>query len=295
MLGRLIVPASKLGALPRLLEGPDGGRARPLSLSVLAGIGASEADATAAVQNDVRSIRRLIEEAAGAIRVDAIETKIPGDVATPAGAGRLADCVARFADRIGHGAPEPPELWVEVPVSRDGRAEAGAAIEGIRMVAPKADHAEGGRPRRIGFKLRCGGSATAVVPSAQLVAFVIAACRDAGIPLKCTAGLHHPVRHPAGSTGAESHGFLSVFGAAILAHANGWPEMRIASCVSEEDARAFVFDDGALSWRGESASPEKIARARRDLAAGFGSCSFDEPREDLAALGWLEPIEVGGA
>src|SRR5262249_6342375 len=47
---------------------------------------------------------------------------------------------------------------------------------------------------RNGFKLRCGGLDAAAVPSVEQVAFALTACRDAGVPLKATAGLHHPLR-----------------------------------------------------------------------------------------------------
>src|SRR5947208_8081320 len=42
--------------------------------------------------------------------------------------------------------------------------------------------------RGYGFKLRCGGANASAVPSVEQVAHVLAACRDAGVPLKFTAG-----------------------------------------------------------------------------------------------------------
>jgi hypothetical protein len=40
-------------------------------------------------------------------------------------------------------------------------------------------------------------------------------------------------------------------------------------------------------WRGRAAGPEELARVRRELFAGIGSCSFDEPVEELRKLGIL--------
>ena len=48
---------------------------------------------------------------------------------------------------------------------------------------------------RVGAKLRCGGVKPEAFPTVERVAGFIIACRQVHLPLKCTAGLHHPVRH----------------------------------------------------------------------------------------------------
>jgi hypothetical protein len=48
----------------------------------------------------------------------------------------------------------------------------------------------------------------------------------------------------------------------------------------------YRFDEGGLHWRELTVPTEAIARARKTILS-FGSCSFDEPRDDLRALGWL--------
>src|SRR5439155_23923759 len=73
--------------------------------------------------------------------------------------------------------------------------------------------------RRQGYKLRCGGLHASTFPSIEQVAHVITACRDAGVPLKFTAGLHHPLRHYDSAVQTHVHGFLNAFGAGVLAHA----------------------------------------------------------------------------
>ena len=76
------------------------------------------------------------------------------------------------------------------------------------------------------------------------------------------------------------HGFLNVFlAAALLEHAD--------AILQEEDPRAFAFDDDGASWRGHRVSTEEIIAMRRDFATSFGSCSFEEPIDDLKELGWL--------
>jgi hypothetical protein len=150
------------------------------------------------------------------------------------------------------------------------------------MVAPRP----GKKAPTSGFKLRCGGVNAAAFPSCEQVAFVIAACRDAKVPLKFTAGLHHPVRHFNAGVQTHMHGFLNVFVAGVLAHARGLSEEQLRPILGEEDAKEFAFDDAGLRWKDWQATTDEIAAARR-IVTSFGSCRFDEPRNDLRALGWL--------
>ena len=52
-------------------------------------------------------------------------------------------------------------------------------------------------------------------------------------------------------------------------------------------ARAFVFDERGFHWRDAAATADEVAAARHKAGGSFGSCSFDEPRDDLRALGLL--------
>ena len=70
------------------------------------------------------------------------------------------------------------------------------------------------REARAGAKIRCGGT---TLPSVEEVGEFIAACRDAGVPFKATAGLHHPIRS------GDRHGFLNLLAAAVLGDARGDP------------------------------------------------------------------------
>jgi hypothetical protein len=141
--------------------------------------------------------------------------------------------------------------------------------------------------RRCGFKLRCGGLHASSFPSPEQVAFTLIACRDAGVPLKFTAGLHHPLRHFDAGLQTWMHGFVNVFVAGVLARARLLSEEQILPILSDADASNFVFGETGLRWKDHHATTEEIVLARRDGVLSFGSCSFDEPREDLRALGWL--------
>jgi hypothetical protein len=119
-------------------------------------------------------------------------------------------------------------------------------------------------------KVRCGGKST---PSVDELATFIRRCRELGIAFKATAGLHHAVRR-----GGE-HGFLNLLAASVL----GFEEAVLA----DEDPAAFRLTPERFSWRGQGRGPEEIARVRRELFVGFGSCSVQEPVDDLTAMGVL--------
>jgi hypothetical protein len=134
------------------------------------------------------------------------------------------------------------------------------------------------REARAGAKIRCGGAA---VPPVEGVAAFIAACRDAGVPFKATAGLHHASRR------GDAHGFLNLLAAAVFAHAEGLGEDELVPLLAEEDPAAFALDARGLAAHGRRADAAAIAEARTELFVAYGSCSFDEPVEDLVALGAL--------
>lgn len=119
-------------------------------------------------------------------------------------------------------------------------------------------------------KVRCGGAVTPQIP--QLAEFV-AACRRLEVPFKATAGLHHPLRS------GDEHGFLNLLAAAVFGDEE--------EALGEEDSSAFGVTADAFRWRARSAGADEIARVRRELFVGFGSCSADEPIDGLNALGLL--------
>jgi hypothetical protein len=143
------------------------------------------------------------------------------------------------------------------------------------------------KPFRPGFKLRCGGLHASSVPSSEDVAFVIIACRVCRVPLKFTAGLHHPMRHFDAGLKTHMHGFINVFGAGVLAHARHLNEDQVRAIIEDEDPQDFIFEDDGFRWKDWRATTEEIVAARREVVS-FGSCNFDEPREDLRKLGWLD-------
>lgn len=138
-------------------------------------------------------------------------------------------------------------------------------------------------------KVRTGGVTPESIPPAEEIVDFIVACQSARVAFKATAGLHHPIRgsypltyEPDSKIGAM-YGFLNVFVAAALIYSGEGKATAIAA-LGESDPRAFLFDDDGIIWRGKRVTAEQIEASRRDFATSFGSCSFREPIDELAAL-----------
>jgi hypothetical protein len=128
-------------------------------------------------------------------------------------------------------------------------------------------------------KLRTGGLDPSLFPSAEQVASFVVACLDREVQFKCTAGLHNAVRHTAENTGFEHHGFLNVL-LATRASLDGDSHDEVVQLLDSRDG-------AALAGRARELGEDRAVGVRRWFTS-FGSCSIDEPRHDLSALGLME-------
>lgn len=142
-------------------------------------------------------------------------------------------------------------------------------------------------------KLRCGGVKPEMIPPPEKVAEAIVALAAADVPFKATAGLHHPCRAMQNLTyekappRAVMHGFINVFLGAALARAHRLDAKRLTAILNEQEPGAFSFTDDRATWRDLSIDAASLAKARETFALSYGSCSFDEPFEDLRTLGMI--------
>jgi hypothetical protein len=136
-----------------------------------------------------------------------------------------------------------------------------------------------------GLKLRTGGTTADLYPAPSAVARALVIARDHGVPIKFTAGLHHPIRHWNKSVGTRMHGFINILMAGLLAHHHGLAPERVESILEEEEPSNFSFTELTADWR-DLALPIEAIPKWRERVVSFGSCSVDEPKEDLEWLGW---------
>lgn len=267
-LGRFVLPIARMGEFQTAQEKLD--LDAPWRLSVLPG---------ADLEADLRKIDDLNSASDSWALVDTIEAK----VATVSEVQRIAALM-----------PRTIQPYYEVPFD--------CGTDLLRTI-----HESGGRA-----KIRTGGVTAEAFPTTEAVARFIADCAKVGIAFKATAGLHHPVRcvkpltHGASAPIGAMHGFLNVFLASAFAFEQSQAESRddpstirvLQAILQHEDAAGFRFGNdfaetalpSAVAGKGNlelRISDHWIRRSRELFAISFGSCSFEEPIQDLRSLRFL--------
>lgn len=142
-------------------------------------------------------------------------------------------------------------------------------------------------------KIRTGGITPEAFPPTKAIIRFIRTCLAANVPFKATAGLHHPVRclkpltYEANAPEGIMNGFLNLFLATGFARGGFKPNL-LEEILEDESAENFRSDESSVHWREDyflSNSQLKVLRERNIIS--FGSCSFEEPIEDLQNLGLL--------
>jgi hypothetical protein len=155
-----------------------------------------------------------------------------------------------------------------------------------KTIALLAEHNSDEDVATFGYKLRTGGVTADAFPSSAEIARALVKPATHQLPIKFTAGLHHPIRQFRNEVKTKMHGFLNVLGAAVLSAEHQWDADQAAAMLEDEDTGSFLFTQDFFAWRDWKIDVERL-QYRRKFVSSFGSCSFDEPREDLRALGFL--------
>ena len=260
MLGAFILPVGQFDAASESLS--HFSREHPLRVSALG----SKTDSTAAFLECLTSTREAISSFLArhgtTVSINQLEMPLPADF----GAEPLKEAHSIIDDL------KLNAFW-EAPTD--------AAEQTIKLIAENRAPAH-----QFGYKLRTGGVTADAFPASEEIAAALVAAAQLHVAIKFTAGLHHPVRQFHASVGTKMHGFLNVLGAGVLAAEHGWAAEQAAEMLDDEDPGSFSFEDGLFAWREWTIAIDRI-KARRRLVTSFGSCSFDEPREDLRALKFL--------
>ncbi|MBA2687117.1 MAG: hypothetical protein H0U64_03355 [Gemmatimonadaceae bacterium] len=183
------------------------------------------------------------------------------------------------------------------------KASTQATIQGLRTSLPEFYRAfielsvterftellDATRAANFSAKIRTGGVEPAAFPAASAIVTFMEECLARGLAFKATAGLHHmvcstyPLTYEAGSASAPMFGFLNLFAAAVFLK-SGTTQADVLAIMEENEAHAFVFTEEGMRWRGLEATNAQIQEARTEFAISFGSCSFNEPVEELSRL-----------
>ena len=188
------------------------------------------------------------------LRLEAVETCWPGVDLTEAG---------RAFSALPAGLP----VFVEVPSAPPDQRD--RALEELVPLGWAA-------------KLRCGGVRADLFPSPEHLAEMIAAVVRHRVSAKATAGLHHAIGYTDPETGFDHFGFLNLLLAVHQALIGSEPD-DLAAVLHSRDEAELVATVRALD--------ASEAEAVRRTFLSYGSCSTDEPIEDLERLG-LHPARI---
>lgn len=137
-------------------------------------------------------------------------------------------------------------------------------------------------------KIRTGGVTPGAFPTAEQVARFLMTCQSQGVGFKATAGLHHAVRgayrltYEPGSASHPMFGYLNLM-LAVVAVVRNAPDDVVRRILLLDEADVLNVSSAEMRWSGVDVSVED-AQAVRGWLHGFGSCSFREPLDELAAL-----------
>lgn len=276
MLARFLCGGAKLAALrdyrdSLFADGPA------LPVVVVGRSGATQAEFAANTQQDADDGKAFVSAFGARGSIEGYEVRLPADATRAVTAPAVRATIDAAVDAWQKAVPGPLPMFFESGLAGDWRTNICTAAEAL------TEAREAGLPA--GLKLRTGGLEPAAFPTPEQVAVTILACRDAGVPLKFTAGLHHPLRRFDPGVRCEMHGFLNLFAGAVLANSLHLELHDLQGIIEEPDIRHFHFSDEHLGWAEADATVSEIVHFRRQRVIGFGSCSFDEPRDDLRGLG----------
>jgi len=259
MLGAFVLPVEQFDAARQLLSYFD-----PLHPLRVAALGPKTANADAFLE--------AVEKADTAIRwfsgnvdlvsISHLEMLLPNDV----------DLVLLEEARSLLG--DLPVFWEAPPDSAE------------QTIALLAEYNSDADLATFGYKLRTGGVTADAFPTSAQIASALVAPATHQLSIKFTAGLHHPIRQFRHEVKTKMHGFLNVLGAAVLAAEHRWDAHQTSIMLEDGNADSFSFTDDFFAWREWKIDLERL-QYRRKFVRSFGSCSFDEPRDDLRTLGLL--------
>jgi hypothetical protein len=260
MLGAFVLSTEKFDATKQLLSQFD--TQHPLRVAALGPKTASADGFLEALEETDAAIRSLSRHNVDLISISHLEMFLPHDVDLAS----LKEARSILGDL--------PVFWEAPP----DRAEQTIAL--LAEFNSDADLAT------FGYKRRTGGVTADAFPSSMQIAKALVTPATHQLAIKFTAGLHHPLRQYREEVQTKMHGFLNVLGAAVLAAEHQWDTNQTAIMLEDENVDSFSFTDDFFAWR-EWRIDTKRLQYRRRFVVSFGSCSFDEPREDLRVLNLL--------
>jgi hypothetical protein len=251
MLGRFVVPVNRLKEFSECAENFFSKDEESWKLSVLAGED---------IYETIRQIESFNTEYLPRLVCDSMEVKAN---------------TSAMIEKIAEAVPPNFATYFEIPLTED-------LADLVSTLANNKQRA----------KIRTGGIVENAFPSNKQITCFMRTCLTANVPFKATAGLHHPIRcmkpltYEKDAPEGMMNGFLNVFLAAGFLK-QGYQPGFINELLEDESAENFKFEDYGVCWQEFFLSTAALKTLREKNIISFGSCSFDEPIEDLREIGIL--------
>jgi hypothetical protein len=245
MLGRLVVPLSQLAELETLLA--ENTLATPWLLSVIL---------SENWESELKQIQAFNYR--DKIKVVSVEFKpLPPEE------------ISRAISLI----PTGIESFFEMPLSENLEAYL-AVLQGTKASA----------------KIRTGGLTAEAFPSVEQLCRFIFASAALRVPFKATAGLHHalpgkyPVSYEPNSLSTAMQGFLNLTLLSALVYWQKITKEKALQILQESSSASFQFQEDRITWNSRQLTLSEIEASRQLFYRSFGSCSFQEPLNELGLL-----------
>lgn len=284
MLARYIIPAGRLDELKPYAETLFAEAESPFVFSILGKRTETISDYKEHLKDIEAALKRFHDHHGDFVQTDVLEMKLPREAVFANDADLLTNIYQETNRHFGDVSEFPDDVYFEGIFDKNWEKEIGIILESLNHYNSESLSNNG---IKAGFKLRCGGVEASMFPSIEQVAVTLNKVRKQNLALKCTAGLHHPIRHYDHSVKTKMHGFFNVFGGAMLGYAHDFSDNKMQNVIKEEDSEHFSFTDSGFRWKDYEVTTKEIEELREVALISFGSCSFDEPREDLQQLGLL--------
>ena len=172
-----------------------------------------------------------------------------------------------------HHLPTKIESFFEIPLD-DNLAKYLAVLQGTKASA----------------KIRTGGLTAQAFPNVDRLCRFIFASAKTKVPFKATAGLHHllpgkyPVSYEPNSFSTTMQGFLNLSILTILVYWQKLTQSEALTVLQESSINSFKFQEDHIAWKDRYLNLCELQKARQYFFRSFGSCSFQEPLNELMEL-----------
>ncbi len=274
-LSRFIIPAKRLPELTELMGQMKYPGDINLPFSILGTNPESIKDFEKHLEQDIKLIGEFRDKFGSRIQADIIEMRLPAD-AFEGSSKDMSALMKTVSDNFKDKLNMNVTAFYEAALKGDFENRVVKATEAISLF--------NGKQRNAGFKLRTGGVEASTFPTPEEISFALVTCIEYDVPMKCTAGLHHPIRHYDESVQTNMHGFLNVFGAGIFAQVCNLDVDETLQILTEEDPYAFHFTKDGIEINDFVVPNKDLELSRKKFMLSYGSCSFDDPVNDLKTM-----------